>query len=98
MTTLTRTATVTRKTGETDIELSLNLDGTGRAVINTGVGFLDHMLHALARHARLDLNVQAQGDLHIDETYSVNLFRQQIRVHENNHVSYLHFFDIHFHQ
>ncbi|HEX9924388.1 MAG TPA: imidazoleglycerol-phosphate dehydratase HisB [Anaerolineae bacterium] len=66
-----RTATVTRKTGETDIEVTLNLDGTGQANITTGVGFLDHMLHALARHARFDLTVQAAGDLHIDEHHTV---------------------------
>lgn len=66
-----RTATVTRKTGETDIEVTLNLDGTGQANIATGVGFLDHMLHALARHARFDLTVQASGDLHIDEHHTV---------------------------
>jgi len=66
-----RTATVTRKTGETDIEITLNLDGTGQADLNTGVGFLDHMLYALARHARVDLNVRAKGDLHIDEHHTV---------------------------
>jgi imidazoleglycerol-phosphate dehydratase len=66
-----RTATVHRKTTETDIQLNLKLDGTGRAEINTGLGFLDHMLQALARHARFDLGVQAQGDLHIDEHHTV---------------------------
>ncbi|MCB0179624.1 MAG: imidazoleglycerol-phosphate dehydratase, partial [Anaerolineae bacterium] len=66
-----RTATVARKTGETDIEISLSLDGTGQAEISTGVGFLDHMLHALARHARFDLKVRAEGDLHIDEHHTV---------------------------
>jgi imidazoleglycerol-phosphate dehydratase len=66
-----RTATVTRKTGETDIEITLNLDGTGQANINTGIGFLDHMLHALARHARIDLTAKAKGDLHIDEHHTV---------------------------
>lgn len=71
MTNSSRTATVTRKTGETDITISLNLDGTGQADIKTGVGFLDHMLHALARHARFDLNVRAEGDLHIDEHHTV---------------------------
>jgi imidazoleglycerol-phosphate dehydratase len=68
---LPRTATITRKTGETDIEISLNLDGSGQAQISTGVGFLDHMLHALARHARFDLAVKAAGDLHIDEHHTV---------------------------
>lgn len=66
-----RTATVSRRTGETDIEISLNLDGAGQAEVHTGVGFLDHMLHALARHARFDLKVQASGDLHIDEHHTV---------------------------
>jgi imidazoleglycerol-phosphate dehydratase len=66
-----RTASVTRKTGETDIELHLTLEGTGQASIQTGVGFLDHMLHALARHARFDLQVKAKGDLHIDEHHTV---------------------------
>ena len=66
-----RTATVTRTTGETDIKINLNLDGTGQANIETGVGFLDHMLHALARHARFDLTVRAKGDLHIDEHHTV---------------------------
>ena len=71
MTQITRTATITRQTGETDITITLNLDGTGQATINTGVGFLDHMLHALARHARIDLTVEANGDLHIDEHHTV---------------------------
>ncbi|GAB4434255.1 MAG: imidazoleglycerol-phosphate dehydratase HisB [Anaerolineae bacterium] len=66
-----RSATVSRKTGETDIELELNLDGSGQAEVQTGVGFLDHMLHALARHARFDLRVKAVGDLHIDEHHTV---------------------------
>ncbi len=68
---MTRTATVTRKTGETDIELTLNIDGSGQADVSTGVGFLDHMLDALARHARFDLTVRAEGDLHIDEHHTV---------------------------
>jgi imidazoleglycerol-phosphate dehydratase len=66
-----RTATVTRKTGETDIEIVLNLDGSGQAEISTGIGFFDHMLHALARHARFDLQVRASGDLHVDEHHTV---------------------------
>lgn len=71
MSDLSRMATITRKTGETDIEITLNLDGSGQADIATGVGFLDHMLHALARHAHFDLKVRAQGDLHIDEHHTV---------------------------
>jgi imidazoleglycerol-phosphate dehydratase len=66
-----RTATVRRETGETQIEITLNLDGSGRAQIETGLGFLDHMLTALARHARFDLTVQAKGDLHVDEHHTV---------------------------
>ena len=66
-----RTATVARKTGETDIEIKLNLDGSGQADVQTGVGFLDHMLDALARHARFDVQVRATGDLHIDEHHTV---------------------------
>jgi len=68
---LARTATVTRRTGETDIKITLNIDGTGQADIKTGVGFLDHMLHVLARHARFNLTVQAKGDLHVDEHHTV---------------------------
>ena len=66
-----RTSTVRRETAETRIEISLNLDGRGRAQIDTGVGFLDHMLAALARHARFDLTVKASGDLHVDEHHTV---------------------------
>ncbi|TWB65350.1 imidazoleglycerol-phosphate dehydratase HisB [Bradyrhizobium sacchari] len=61
-----RTATIKRKTKETDIEVSVNLDGTGVAKIATGIGFFDHMLDLLARHSRIDLTVKAVGDLHID--------------------------------
>ena len=61
-----RTATIKRKTKETDIEVSVNLDGTGVANIATGIGFFDHMLDLLARHSRIDLMVKAVGDLHID--------------------------------
>lgn len=71
MTEAARTAKVTRTTGETDVEITVNLDGTGRADINTGVGFLDHMLTALARHSRFDLMIRAKGDLHIDEHHTV---------------------------
>ncbi|WFU72681.1 imidazoleglycerol-phosphate dehydratase HisB [Bradyrhizobium sp. CB2312] len=61
-----RTATIKRKTKETDIEVSVNLDGTGVGNIATGIGFFDHMLDLLARHSRIDLTVKAVGDLHID--------------------------------
>ena len=71
MTEAARTAKVVRATGETDIEVTVNLDGTGRADIKTGVGFLDHMLTALARHSRFDLTIRASGDLHIDEHHTV---------------------------
>jgi imidazoleglycerol-phosphate dehydratase len=63
---MARTAAVARATGETEIRVELDLDGTGRVQIATGIGFLDHMLTALARHALLDLTIAAKGDLHID--------------------------------
>jgi imidazoleglycerol-phosphate dehydratase len=68
---MARTATIDRKTAETDIQLSLNLDGTGKADIATGVGFLDHMLTLLAKHGALDLNVRAKGDLQVDQHHTV---------------------------
>lgn len=61
-----RTATVNRKTKETDIEVSVNLDGTGASDVQTGIGFLDHMLEQLSRHSLVDLKLRAKGDLHID--------------------------------
>ncbi len=63
---MSRDSEITRTTAETDIRLTLSLDGTGRADIASGIGFLDHMLTALARHALFDLTVAAKGDLHID--------------------------------
>jgi imidazoleglycerol-phosphate dehydratase len=68
--TVARAAAVTRTTAETDITLTLVLDGTGQADITTGIGFLDHMLTALTRHALFDLSVQARGDLHIDDHHT----------------------------
>src|SRR5581483_1963621 len=65
-----RTATIKRKTKETDIEVSVNLDGSGVASISTGIGFFDHMLDLLARHSRIDLTVKAVGDLHIDHHHT----------------------------
>ena len=68
---MSRTATIQRKTAETDIELQLELDGSGAAQIATGVGFLDHMLELVAKHAVLDLRVEARGDLHVDQHHTV---------------------------
>lgn len=61
-----RTATVERKTAETDIRLTLNIDGSGMAIIDTGIGFFDHMLNSFARHGLFDLEVHVTGDLHVD--------------------------------
>lgn len=61
-----RTAVVTRKTKETDIYISLNLDGTGKSVIDTGIGFLDHMLTSFSKHSFIDLEVKVKGDLNVD--------------------------------
>ncbi|HVJ34980.1 MAG TPA: imidazoleglycerol-phosphate dehydratase HisB [Terriglobia bacterium] len=61
-----RRASVSRKTKETEISVSVDLDGSGKSVIATGIGFLDHMLDQLARHSLIDLTVEAKGDLHID--------------------------------
>ena len=66
-----RRATVERNTAETQVRVELNLDGTGRAEVATGVGFFDHMLTAFARHGRFDLVVKATGDLHIDEHHTM---------------------------
>jgi len=63
---MSRAATLTRTTAETEISLTLEIDGAGRAQVATGIGFLDHMLTALARHALFDLTVAAKGDLHVD--------------------------------
>jgi len=71
MTADARTAIVDRKTSETDIRLTLNLDGEGSSRIATGVGFFDHMLTHIARHGLFDLTVEARGDLHIDDHHTV---------------------------
>ena len=68
---MSRKATISRKTKETDIEVSINLDGTGESTIETPIGFLDHMLDAFARHSRFDLTVKATGDTHIDGHHTV---------------------------
>ncbi len=66
-----RTSTITRRTAETDIRLTLNLDGTGRADIDTGCGFMNHMLTLLARHGRFDLTVKCVGDTDVDDHHTV---------------------------
>jgi imidazoleglycerol-phosphate dehydratase len=66
-----RTAEITRNTNETRIRVAINLDGTGRQTIDTGVPFLDHMLDQIARHGLIDLEVKCDGDLHIDDHHSV---------------------------
>ena len=66
-----RTASITRKTAETDIALTLTLDGSGKSTVNTGVGFLDHMLTLFAAHGRFDLTVTCKGDTQVDDHHSV---------------------------
>jgi imidazoleglycerol-phosphate dehydratase len=66
-----RTAEVSRNTAETQITVKLNLDGTGKANLSTGIGFFDHMLDQIARHGLIDLDIQAKGDLHIDGHHTV---------------------------
>lgn len=66
-----RTATIERKTNETAVKVSVNLDGTGQAKIATGVGFFDHMLDQLARHSLIDMEIETKGDLHIDDHHTV---------------------------
>ena len=66
-----RSASVTRKTNETDIDIDLLLDGDGKADIHTGIGFFDHMLDQIARHSLINLTIRAKGDLHIDQHHTV---------------------------
>ncbi len=66
-----RKAALTRKTNETDIRVELNLDGQGRYTLNTGVGFFDHMLAHLSKHSRIDLKVEAKGDLEVDAHHTI---------------------------
>jgi imidazoleglycerol-phosphate dehydratase len=66
-----RQATISRKTSETDLSVTLDLDGTGARQIATGVGFFDHMLEQLARHSMIDMKISATGDLHIDDHHTV---------------------------
>ena len=69
--TLMRNASLSRKTRETDIQVEVTLDGSGKSEISTGVGFFDHMLDQIARHSLIDLKIQAKGDLHIDFHHTV---------------------------
>jgi len=66
-----RKTKIERKTGETQIRVELNLDGTGKSTIQTGIGFLDHMLSALSKHSRIDLKITAKGDLEVDDHHTV---------------------------
>lgn len=66
-----RTAKISRKTNETDISVSVNLDGTGKCKIKTGIGFFDHMLEQLSKHSLIDMEISCKGDLHIDAHHSV---------------------------
>ena len=68
---MARTATINRQTAETNIQLTLDLDGSGQADVATGVGFLDHMLTLLAKHAAMDVTVRADGDLEVDQHHTV---------------------------
>lgn len=61
-----RTAAISRKTKETQIKVCLNLDGTGRCAVQTGIGFFDHMLEQIARHGLMDLDMKVEGDLYVD--------------------------------
>src|SRR5215469_6213326 len=68
---MARTAHIRRETGETAIDLTLDLDGSGKADVGTGVGFFDHMLTLLAKHSLIDLKIEARGDLHVDPHHTV---------------------------
>ena len=68
---MTRQARIERHTNETKIDISLNLDGTGKARLNTGLGFFDHMLEQIARHGLLDIDLHVEGDLHVDCHHSI---------------------------
>jgi imidazoleglycerol-phosphate dehydratase len=71
LSTIERTATVSRKTSETDVQVTLYLDGTGKGKISTGIGFFDHMLDHVSKHGLFDLEIKAQGDLHVDFHHTV---------------------------
>lgn len=68
---LKRTASVSRKTNETSVSVSVNIDGTGSSKISTGIGFFDHMLEQLSRHSLIDMEIDTKGDLHVDDHHAV---------------------------
>lgn len=68
---MSRTAKISRKTGETDIQVAVNIDGEGKSSIDTGIGFFDHMLTALSKHSGIDLDITCKGDLYVDGHHSV---------------------------
>ena len=68
---MNRSAEIQRKTNETDIAMSLNIDGSGKADINTGIGFFDHMLNSFARHGFFDLSLKVKGDLYVDSHHTI---------------------------
>jgi imidazoleglycerol-phosphate dehydratase len=70
-TSATRQATISRKTNETQVSVTVNIDGTGANTISTGVGFFDHMLDQLSRHSLIDMEIEAKGDLHVDDHHTV---------------------------
>ena len=80
-----RTASIKRKTKETDIEVAVNLDGTGVSKVSTGIGFFDHMLDLLARHSRIDITVKADGDLQDRRAGRLSSadFRKRVEFEEN---------------
>lgn len=68
---MTRTAKITRETGETRVEVTLNLDGSGMATVDTGIGFFDHLLTAFGHHGMFDLQIETKGDTHVDDHHTV---------------------------
>jgi imidazoleglycerol-phosphate dehydratase len=70
-TSATRQASISRKTNETQVSVTVNVDGTGASTISTGVGFFDHMLDQLSRHSLIDMEIEAKGDLHVDDHHTV---------------------------
>ena len=72
---MSRTATITRTTKETDIAMTLSLDGRGKSKISTGIGFFDHMLDGFTRHGLFDMKLSVKGDLYVDSHHTISFFR-----------------------